>query len=463
MANREKTSLLDELKTLLGKDERFIADGQLLKNTIVEHGLKLDKDLIRLLLSNNRLKEHFFADIDGTLVFDKDKFIAFVDNKQFLPDSYTAFKNKIGLTLDGKDDYLKERKDVVLVWPYKDCVLEGGQTKEDQKRDEIFWNETLAPDEIDRLFEPKVLTNFKRFDKNGEHKVDNFKTDENGDIKDNLIIKGNNLLALHSLKKKFAGKVKLIYIDPPYNTGNDSFNYNDNFNHSTWLTFMKNRLEVSREMLTDNGAIFIQIDDTEAAYLRVLLDSVFGRENYISQVAWQRSPVAGLGQGGKLMVNVTENILCYAKDKRLFTANESYLFKKDYSIEKLLTGYRSILKNKGKKELICMFRSKSNNETVKIFKHSNYEIENISLKDESYRKIISFYKENFDKVFRTFLIQKENQFQHRLVSKMDKNCLYSVEYIPSRGKRKNRKITNYYYNRELFGWLSDVAFINDST
>jgi adenine-specific DNA-methyltransferase len=126
MAEASKTSLLEELKGLLQKDDRFTAEGQLLKNVIVENALKLDKDLIKLLLSNNRLKEHFFADIDGTLVFDKDKFISFVDNKQFLPDSYTAFKNKIGLTLDGKDDYLNERKDVVLVWPYKDCVLEGG-------------------------------------------------------------------------------------------------------------------------------------------------------------------------------------------------------------------------------------------------------------------------------------------------------------------------------------------------
>ena len=129
MAKQEKISLLDELKKLLQKDKRFIADGQLLKNTIVEHALKLDRDLIRLLLSKKRIKEHFFADIDGTLVFDKDKFISLVDNKQFLPDSCTAFKNKIGLTFDGKDDYLKERKDVTLVWPYKDCVLEGGQTK----------------------------------------------------------------------------------------------------------------------------------------------------------------------------------------------------------------------------------------------------------------------------------------------------------------------------------------------
>ena len=172
------------------------------------------------------------------LVFDKVAFQSFVSNKQFLPDSYTAFKNKIGLTAN--HEYLTESKEVVLAWPYKDCVLEGGQTKEDQKRNEIFWNETLAPDEIDRLFAPKALTNFKKYDKDGEQEVENI------NLGDNLIIKGNNLLALHSLKKQYAGKVKLIYIDPPYNTGSDGFGYNDSFNHSTWLTFMRNRLGLLR-------------------------------------------------------------------------------------------------------------------------------------------------------------------------------------------------------------------------
>lgn len=95
-------------------------------------------------------------------------------------------------------------------------------------------------------------------------------------IKENLIIKGNNLLALHSIKKEFAGKVKLIYIDPPYNTGSDSFKYNDNFNHSTWLTFMKNRLEVAYEFLRNNdGVIVVSLSDTEAHYCKVLMDQVF--------------------------------------------------------------------------------------------------------------------------------------------------------------------------------------------
>ena len=150
-------NLLDNLKTLLQKDERLVSEGELLKNKIIELALKLDKNLIKLLLSDKEMKKVFFVDVEGTLIFDKDKFIRFVSNKQFLPDSYTSFKNKIGLTLG--DDYLSEKKEVVLSWPYKDCVLEGGMTKEDQKRNEIFWNETLAPDEISRLLDHKVFTN----------------------------------------------------------------------------------------------------------------------------------------------------------------------------------------------------------------------------------------------------------------------------------------------------------------
>jgi len=264
-------TLLEELKSLLKKDDRLISDDKLLKNKIVELALKLDKDLIKLLLSNKKIKEHFFEEVDKTLIFDKEKFMKFVDNKEFLPDSYTAFKNKIGLTADKK--YLAKSKEVVLSWPYKDCILEGGQEKEDEKRKEIFHNEILAPDEIDRLLEPKVFTNFKRVDAKGEHKVSDIKND------DNLIIKGNNLLVLHSLKKKYVRKVKLIYIDPPYNTGNDEFRYNDNFNHSTWLTFMRNRLEVAKKLLKEDGAIFVQCDDNEAAYLKVLMDEIFGIEN----------------------------------------------------------------------------------------------------------------------------------------------------------------------------------------
>jgi len=157
-------TLMEELKELLKEDTRFEdSEGNLFKNRIVEFALKLDEELIKLLLQNEGIKQHFFKDIDVVLFFDKDKFVKFVSNKQFLPDSYTAFKNKIGL-IDEKGEFIREKKEVVLSWPYKDCVLEGGMTKEDQKRDEIFWNEILAPDEISRLFDPKVFTNAKRID-----------------------------------------------------------------------------------------------------------------------------------------------------------------------------------------------------------------------------------------------------------------------------------------------------------
>ncbi|HQH20387.1 MAG TPA: site-specific DNA-methyltransferase, partial [Candidatus Pacearchaeota archaeon] len=181
----------------------------------------------------------------------------------------------------------------------------------------IFWNEILAPDEISRLLDPKVFTNAKRIDKNGEHKLDNFKTDENGDIKDNLIIKGNNLLAIHSLKKRFAGKVKLIYIDPPYyfheNKSEDTFNYNTNFKLSSWCVFMKNRLEVAKDLLSKDGAIFIQIDDDGLPYLKVILDELFGIENCITTIAVKVTSESGVKVSANKPVRVKETILCYFK------------------------------------------------------------------------------------------------------------------------------------------------------
>lgn len=314
-------NLLEDLKNLLKKDKRFLtSDGELLKNKIIELAFKPDDDLLKLLLSDKQMVNSFFIDITGTLIFDKDKFVRFVSNKQFLPDSYTSFKNKIGLTTD--EEFISEKREVVLSWPYKDCVLEGGMTKEDQKREEIFWNEILASDEISRLFEPKVFTNVKRIDAEGEKKFKKFKIDENGDIKDNLIIKGNNLLALHSIKKRFAEKVKLIYIDPPYNTGSadDTFTYNNSFKHSTWLTFMKNRLEVAKTFLRDDGFIAITIDHVELFYLGVLLDEVFGQENQIGLVTILHNP-KGRNQAKFFSPN-SEFMLVYAKNIHIAKFNE---------------------------------------------------------------------------------------------------------------------------------------------
>jgi adenine-specific DNA-methyltransferase len=208
-------NILEKLIDVLQSEDKFISEEKLLKNKIIESALSLDPLLIKLLLKDEAIKKIFFENIDDILVFDKIKFQRFVSNKQFLPDSYTSFSNKIGLTKDS--EFIQSTKDVVLSWTYKDCVLEGGQDKDDAKRNEIFWNETLAPDQIDRLLSPKVLTNFKKIAKDSESAPNEIT--EN----DNLIIKGNNLLALHTLLKKYRQKVKLIYIDPPYNTGSDSW------------------------------------------------------------------------------------------------------------------------------------------------------------------------------------------------------------------------------------------------
>ncbi len=351
-------TLLDELIDTLKKDERLVSDGQLLKNKVIELGLKLDDKLIAFLLENENLKKHFFKTVNEVTIFDKDKFMKFVDNKEFLPDSYTTFKNKIGLTT--RNEYLAKSGEVVLSWPYKDCVLEGGmEDLEEKGRKEIFWNEILAPDEIDRLFDPKVITNFKRVDAKGEHKVEEIKPS------DNLIVRGNNLLALHSLKKRYTGKIKLIYLDPPYNTGNDEFRYNNNFNHSTWLTFMKNRLKIAKELLSIDGVIVVQCDDKEQSYLKVLLDEIMGEEQFETSFYIQvRYSTKTLSEDFDFQ-KVMEVAHVYSKHHEIFSPNK---LEEEYSLDKFCFKINEL--KKGEKIEI-------GGKTVDIFKDGEYKIEKI--------------------------------------------------------------------------------------
>jgi len=347
---------------LLKIDPRFVDDeGELLRAAVIDRAWKIDRDLVKLLLGKREIKDKFFDEIEGHWIFNINTFIEYVSDKNFLANSYTRFRNKIGLNIDGK--FLSERGEVSLVWPYKDCVLKGGQTKEDEKRKEIFFNEILAQDEIDRLFDPKVLTNWKRYTVDGEQKVAEIKRNENGTIKENLIIKGNNLLALHTLKKQFRGKVKLIYIDPPYNTGKDSFGYNDNFNHSSWLTFMKNRLVVAKELLSNNGVIIVQSDDKEQAYLKILLDEVMGREQFETtfyvQVRYASKTLSEDDDFQKVM----EVVHIYSKSHDIFAPNK---LREEYSLEKFC--YKVIEFKQGKKIEI-------GGKTVEIFQDGEYEIE----------------------------------------------------------------------------------------
>ncbi|RKU30582.1 DNA methylase [Candidatus Poribacteria bacterium] len=349
----------EKLTELLKSHPDFIDEsGELLPAAVKDHAWKLDHNLIRLLLSDPDIKTTFFDEIEGHWIFNYDKFIKYITAKNFLANSYTQFRNKIGLNIDGK--FLRERGEVSLAWPYKDCVLEGGQTKEEEKREEIFFNEILAQDEINRMFDPKVLTNWKRHTATGEQDVTDIERDDNGAVRENLIIKGNNLIALHTLKQQFLGQIKLIYIDPPYNTGTDSFGYNDSFNHSSWLTFMKNRLEIAKELLRNDGVIFLQCDDNEAAYLKVLMDEVFEDAIYATtiyvQVRYGQKTLSEKNDYQKLI----EQIHIY--HKKAFTPIKPT---EEYSIEKFV--WEIVEKSNGQK---LELGSKS----AVLFKPGEYEI-----------------------------------------------------------------------------------------
>lgn len=306
MKNNFYNCLIETLKT----NPEFVSeDKSLLKNKIIESAMRLDDSFIELLFNNDLIRERLFKKVGNNYIFDKVKFSWLINNREFLPDSYTGFKNKIGLSFG--NHFVDKTEDVVLNFPFKDCILEGGQSFEAQKRDEVFYNETISKEQITNLLSPKVITNVKRVSIDKEETNVKIKDD------DNLIIKGNNLLVISSLLKKYEGKVDLICIDPPYNTGTDSFNYNDKFNHSTWLVFMKNRLEIAKRLLNESGSIYVQIDVKEAHYLKVLMDEVFGRENFRSEIIWDTSIpyVAGNKWLSNNWIYSHSAIFYYAKSK----------------------------------------------------------------------------------------------------------------------------------------------------
>ena len=455
------------LLELLKQDSRFIdSNGELLKKAVIDKAWKTDHNLVKLLLGNSDLKKKFFDEIAGHWIFNINTFIEYISDKNFLDNSYTRFRNKIGLNIDNK--FLRERGEVSLVWPYKDCVLEGGQTKEEETRKEIFFNEILAQDEIDRLFDPKVLTNWKRYTSKGKEKVIKLKRDKKGTIKENLIIKGNNLLALHTLKQQFRGKVKLVYIDPPYNTGNDSFKYNDSFNHSSWLTFMKNRLEVAKELLREDGVIFVQCDDSEQAYLKVLMDEVFGVNTFINTISVKAKVSAGASGGGedkKIKKNI-EYIHCYYKNsfvifKDIFKEAEITKYIESMKINNKSFKYTNVLISTGRKEHFKNIKDGSG-EKIEIYKHSGIKMKTISqIKEDENIDTEQAYKKYFDKIFTT--TNAQSSIRKRVWdATSENNDFYSIKYKPKSGRDKGNLIEQYYTGNKkvLLIWFKNTAFID---
>ncbi|GHP40021.1 hypothetical protein JP0041_06570 [Helicobacter pylori] len=283
--------------------------------------LTADEKLLTFMLEDknaNDYKNAFFKTIAHSLVFNQKALLECLTKE--LENSFTRFENKIGLYLQGRP--IKSSELVVLNFPFKDNVLLGNAKDNSTKSKELFYHEILHKKEIDTLLHKKALC---RFEMHGEGDLESALKDKNT----NYLIKGNNLIALHSLKKKFAKQVKCIYIDPPYNTGNDSFNYNDNFNHSSWLVFMKNRLEVAREFLSDDGSIYINLDYNEVHYCKVLMDEIFKRENFRSEIIWRMGFLSGYKTATKKYIRNHDTILFYSKsDNYLF--NKTYIENKDF-------------------------------------------------------------------------------------------------------------------------------------
>ncbi|WP_187882598.1 site-specific DNA-methyltransferase [Helicobacter pylori] len=289
-----------------------------LETLIIEH----DEKLLTFMLEHENADDYknaFFKTIANTLVFNEKALLECLEIKE-LENSFTRFKNKIGLFSQG--GLIKSSELVVLHFPFKDNVLLGNAKDNSTKSNELFYHEILHKNEIDTLLHPKALC---RFEMHGQGDLESALKDKNT----NYLIKGNNLIALHSLKKKLAKQVKCIYIDPPYNTGNDSFNYNDNFNHSSWLVFMKNRLEVAREFLSDDGSIYINLDYNEVHYCKVLMDEIFKRENFRSEIIWRMGFLSGYKTVAKKYIRNHDTILFYSKsDNYLF--NKTYIENKDF-------------------------------------------------------------------------------------------------------------------------------------
>jgi len=374
----QEETLIQYIKNLFKTNDKYTdKEGVLYTAKIFEDIDKMDINLILFLLKDDKAKEHFFEMQGESFIFNRVKLAELMTMKEYIKGSFTDYENKIGLIK--KDDFIKTNDDVVLAFPYKDCVLQGGQTKDDDKSSEMFNNYIVESNKIDRMEDPKVLTNFKRFDKDGEKEVIEISDD------DNLIIKGNNLIALHSLKEKYGGKVKLIYIDPPYNTGNDSFGYNDDFNHSTWLTFMKNRLEIAREFLSDDGIIFIQCDNNEESYLKVLMDEIFGITNYINTISVKSSTPSGVktAHASKKILKSQDFILAYKK-------LNIKLYPQYSKKEKWDTHYMFYIENNKLCNLVNILkREKILNETESI--------KNFDVKNKNHKK---FYVDNGDSIVR---------------------------------------------------------------
>ena len=448
-------NVIEILIEVLKKDNRFLSnDGELMKNAIIQAAYSNDPILINSIHENKKLQEVFFTKLEnGIEIFNSLKLNWILSNKSFLPDSYTRYSQKIGLT-DDNEHFISSNNDVVIAFPYKDCILEGGMTKTEAKRDEVFLNRTLSPVVINSLLDQKVLVNAKKHTIKGIAPISTF------DNKDNLIIKGNNLLAISSLLKRYEGKIKCIYLDPPYyfvaDKPEDTFRYNSNFKLSSWLVFMKNRLEIAKRLLSEDGAIFVQISDDGVGELHVLMKEIFNtptENNFINKITVKTKSPSGFASVNPGVFETAEYILAFAKNKKKWTYNKIYV-ESNYD-----DNYKMVVLNKYDSPENWMF----SNISAEVAKEMGHPSKEETLKDlvkSGIDKKIA--KEIFDKAIEEYAIKNaESVFRYAAIgndagsevvearekSKIDRNKIFVVN-------RKNH-YTVYVHNGNEIAFYSN--------
>lgn len=287
---------------------------------------------------------------------------------------------------------------------------------------------------------------------------------------DNMLIHGDNLIALQALQQDFSGRVKCIYIDPPYNTGNAFDYYDDGVEHSIWLNLMRQRLVLLRELLSEEGSIWIQIDDEEQAYLKVLCDEIFGRVNFVNMISVNMKNIAGASGGGedKRIKKNCEYILIYAKDyyrldmfKGAYDYEEIGALVERYREEGISWKYSSALVNPGEKIYVGSTVDGTGDE-IKIFKRVGFEIKSVNqlMQEDGISE-----RDAYNKYAKYFFVSQmpQSSIRPRVMDKVNEigrdSELYSIEYVPKTGRNKGKLYEQFYKgkNFRLFAWLRDVS------
>lgn len=282
-----------------------------------------------------------------------------------------------------------------------------------------------------------------------------------------MLIHGDNLLALKALEQDFSGKIKCIYIDPPYNTGSAFEHYDDNVEHSTWLTLMKLRLECIKNLLSEDGYIFIQIDDNEMAYLKVLCDEVFGRNNYINTISVNAKVSAGASGGGedkKLKKNI-EYILLYVKNsnemkqmRTIYKQTELMSYIKEMKDDNKSFKYTSVLYKKNNIKYFKTIKDGAGDD-IEIYSVGDYEIKSVKqiaqLENITEEEV---YNKYYDYIMTT--TNAQTSIRTRVWEATDsENNMYIASYIPKTGKNKNIKTDLIFMGKQkvLVIWLKDTC------